>query len=67
MTAGVCKSQGLRAAGVARKYKESPEVLHAIEAHHGDVEPHTVIACLVPVSYTHLPCRGGVPSPPGVG
>ncbi len=32
---------------VARKYKESPEVLHAIEAHHGDVEPHTVIACLV--------------------
>ena len=32
---------------IARKYKESPEVLHAIEAHHGDVEPHTVIACLV--------------------
>ncbi len=32
---------------IARKYKESPEILHAIEAHHGDVEPHTVIACLV--------------------
>lgn len=32
---------------IARKYKESPEVLHAIEAHHGDVEPHTVVACLV--------------------
>ncbi len=32
---------------LARKYKESPEVIHAIEAHHGDVEPQTVIACLV--------------------
>ena len=32
---------------VCRKYKESPEVLHAIEAHHGDVEPKTVVACLV--------------------
>ena len=32
---------------IARKYKESPEVIHAIEAHHGDVEAHSVIACLV--------------------
>ena len=32
---------------LARKYKESPEVIHAIEAHHGDVEAKTVIACLV--------------------
>ncbi len=32
---------------LARKYKESPAVIHAIEAHHGDVEPQTVIACLV--------------------
>ena len=32
---------------LARKYKESPEVVHAIEAHHGDVEAKTVIACLV--------------------
>ena len=32
---------------LARKYKESPEVIHAIEAHHGDVEAHSVIACLV--------------------
>ena len=32
---------------VARKYKESREVVHAIEAHHNDVEPQTVIAILV--------------------
>jgi len=32
---------------LARKYKESNEVIHAIEAHHGDVECSTVIACLV--------------------
>ncbi len=31
----------------AKKYKESKEVVHAIEAHHGDVEPQTVIAVLV--------------------
>ncbi|WP_442856413.1 ribonuclease Y [Anaeromassilibacillus sp. An200] len=32
---------------VARKYKESETVVHAIQAHHGDVEAKTVIACLV--------------------
>ena len=32
---------------LARRYKESPDVIHAIEAHHGDVETHTIIACLV--------------------
>ena len=32
---------------LARKYKESKEVIHAIHAHHNDVEPQTVIACLV--------------------
>lgn len=31
----------------AKKYKESAEVIHAIEAHHGDVEAHSVIAVLV--------------------
>ena len=34
-------------AELARKYKENAAVIHAIEAHHGDVEPQTVIACLV--------------------
>ncbi len=32
---------------VAKKYKESDAVIHAIHAHHGDVEAKTVIACLV--------------------
>lgn len=32
---------------IARKYRESEEVIHAIQAHHGDVEPKTVTACLV--------------------
>ena len=32
---------------VAKKYKESKEVLHAIEAHHGDVEAQSIIAVIV--------------------
>ncbi len=31
----------------ARKYKENEQVVHAIEAHHGDVEAKTITACLV--------------------
>ena len=30
-----------------KKYKENPDVIHAIEAHHNDVEPRTIIAVLV--------------------
>ena len=32
---------------LARKYRESDGVIHAIEAHHNDVEPKTIVACLV--------------------
>ncbi len=32
---------------VCRKAHENPEVIHAIEAHHNDVEPRTAIACIV--------------------
>lgn len=31
----------------ARKYKENEDVVHAIQAHHGDVECKTIVACLV--------------------
>ena len=32
---------------LARKYHEKEDVIHAIEAHHGDVEAKTIVACLV--------------------
>ena len=44
---------------IARKYKESEQVIHAIEAHHGDVEPHTVIACIVQAADTISAARPG--------
>jgi ribonuclease Y len=31
----------------ARKYREKEDIIHAIQAHHGDVEPKTLVACLV--------------------
>ena len=31
----------------ARKYKENKDIIHAIEAHHGDVEPTTIVAMIV--------------------
>ena len=34
-------------ADLARKYKENPAIVNAIESHHGDVEPKTVIAVLI--------------------
>ena len=32
---------------IAKKYKENEAVIHAIQAHHGDVEAKTIIACIV--------------------
>ena len=32
---------------LCKKYKESPTVINAVESHHGDVEPSTLISCLV--------------------
>ncbi len=32
---------------IVKKYKEHPDVVHAIEAHHGDVEPKTALACII--------------------
>ena len=44
---------------LARKYKESDEVIHAIEAHHGDVEARTLIACIVQAADTISAARPG--------
>ena len=32
---------------LARRYKENDQIVHAIAAHHNDVEPQTIVACLV--------------------
>ena len=34
-------------ADLCRKYKESELVINAVEAHHGDIEPQSLIACIV--------------------
>ena len=43
----------------ARKYKENADVLHAIEAHHNDVEPKTIIAILVQAADAASAARPG--------
>ena len=44
---------------LCRKYKESATVMNAVEAHHGDVEPETLIACVVQAADTISAARPG--------
>ena len=46
-------------ADVAKKYKENDKVIHAIMAHHGDVEPNSLAACLVQAADSISAARTG--------
>ena len=46
-------------ADLCRKYKESAVVVNAVEAHHGDVEPESLIACIVQAADTISAARPG--------
>ncbi len=44
---------------LCRKYKESPIIINAVEALHGDVEPESLIACIVQAADTISAARPG--------
>ena len=44
---------------LCKKYKESPIIINAVEAHHGDVEPQSLIACIVQAADTISAARPG--------
>jgi ribonuclease Y len=46
-------------ADICKKYKENDEVIHAILAHHGDIQPATLVACLVQAADSISAARPG--------
>ena len=44
---------------LCRKYKDSPIIINAVEAHHGDVEPESLIACIIQAADTISAARPG--------
>lgn len=46
-------------ADLCKKYKESATVLNAVESHHGDVEPTSLISCIVQTADTISAARPG--------
>ena len=44
---------------LCRKYRESPTVINAVESHHGDAEPQTLVACVVQAADTISAARPG--------
>ncbi len=46
-------------ADLCRKYKESPLIVNTVESHHGDVEPQSLIACIVQAADTISAARPG--------